>query len=322
MQLPADLREAISRALEGVSRTALSDRAARISALYRTGAASAIAIRDEADALAYAVSRLPATYGAVRHVLGRLEERCPDFHPRTLLDLGSGPGTASWAAVEAFPQTETFTQVDSNQALLGLGRKLSDSSSPLRNVHRVNADIARQSAESLSAELVILGYALGELTHSATDDALSSAWKQCNGALVIVEPGTPPGYERILRAREFATARNARILAPCPHEHKCPLVSPDWCHFAQRISRSRDHMIVKSAELSYEDEKFSYLVVVREHLFRLAEKSRILAQPAIEKGSVAAKLCKLDGSAGIVNISKRDKELFSRIKKKKWGDEI
>jgi ribosomal protein RSM22 (predicted rRNA methylase) len=324
MQLPADLREATSNLLEGVSRTALSERAARISALYRAGAASAIAVRDEADALAYAVTRLPATYAAVRNVLGRLQERCPEFSPRTVLDLGSGPGTASWAAVDAWPEIETIAQVDSNQVLLNLGSKLSESTSslPLRDALRINADIAHQSRQNLSAELVVVGYALAELTLSAMEDAFSSAWKQCAGALVLVEPGTPSGYERILHARHLAVTRNARVLAPCPHERKCPLVPPDWCHFVQRVSRSRDHMIVKSAEAPYEDEKFSYLVVVRDRLFCPAEKSRILAEPQINKAGLTAKVCKLDGSAELINVAKRDKDTFREIRKSNWGDEI
>ena len=324
MQLPADLREAISHTLEGVSRASLRERASRISDLYRSGGGSAIAVRDEADALAYTVSRLPATYAAVRHVLRRLQERCPEFRPRSVLDLGSGPGTASWAAVEAFPQIETIAQIDSNQALLNLGKRLSELPlpSPLRNALRINSDIARQIGDSCSAALVILSYVLAELVPSAMEAALSSAWKQCTGALVIIEPGTPSGYERVLRARKFATAREARILAPCPHEHECPLVPPDWCHFVQRISRSRDHMVVKSAELPYEDEKFSYLIVVREHLFRPAEKDRILARPEVGRAGFTGRACTRDGSAELVTISRRDKQNFTRAKRKDWGDEL
>jgi ribosomal protein RSM22 (predicted rRNA methylase) len=324
MQLPAELREAISRLLEGVSRTSLRERTSRISELYRAGGASAIAIRDEADALAYAVSRLPATYAAVRNVLGRLEERCPDFTPRQLLDLGAGPGSASWAAAEAFPQIESIAQVDSNLPLFSLGRKLSESASsaPLRNAYRISADIAHDCGRNLSAELVILSYALAELTRSALEDALSSAWKQCTGALVIVEPGTPSGYQLILRAREFAISQMAGILAPCPHELKCPLVPPDWCHFAQRVSRSRDHMIVKSAELSYEDERFSYLVLVRERLFCPAEKDRILAQPQIGKAGFTAKLCTVAGRCESASIGRRNAQALKRAKKLAWGDQL
>ena len=92
MQLPPELRSAIARQLEGVSRNILSKRAGRISAHYRTGGRSANAVCDELDALAYTVARMPATYAAIRNVLTRLQARCPAFTPSTLLDLGAGPG--------------------------------------------------------------------------------------------------------------------------------------------------------------------------------------------------------------------------------------
>lgn len=324
MQLPLDLREAISRMLEGVSRTALAERAQRISDLYRGGGASAVALRDEMDALAYTVARLPATYAAVRHVLGRIEERCPEFRPGSVLDLGSGPGTASWAAVDAWPEIESITQVDSNPALMELGRKLAESALPptLRGARQTIADIARDSERTEPFDFVILSYALAELSQRQIEAALSRALRDCAGVLALVEPGTPAGYKRILRARDQLRALGARILAPCPHELACPLAAGDWCHFAQRVSRTRDHMLLKGAELAYEDEKFSYLVAVREALFRPAEASRILAQPKLTRAGVALKLCTLDGRCESASIARRDKEAFKRAKKIEWGDEV
>lgn len=324
MLLPAGLRLAIDLALEGVSRNALSERAARISDLYRTGAASSLAIRDEADALAYAVTRLPATYAAVRNALTHLEERCPTFHPHTMLDLGAGPGTASWAAVEAWPQIETITQIDSNATLLRLGKAFSDSAAApaIRSSKQNTANFARGTAIDSTADLIIASYTLAELDPAQIASLLTDAWRQCTGAIVVVEPGTPDGYKRILHARNLLLAHQARIAVPCPHQLACPLTAPDWCHFVQRVFRSRDHMLVKSAELPFEDEKFSYLVAVREHIFRSSEKGRILAQPDGGKAAVTIKLCKPDGTAGHVSIARRDKELFKQARKKDWGDEF
>jgi len=324
MQLPVDLREGISRMLEGVSRSALAERARRISAMYRGGGASVIAVRDEIDALAYIVARLPATYGAVRQVLQRLLERRPDFKPRSLLDLGAGPGTASWAAVDAWPQIDSIAQVDSNAALLGLGRQLAESalSGALRGATRVEADIAQGSDNDKSFECVILSYTLSELTQDQMKSALHHAWRRCAGALAIVEPGTPAGYKRILFAHDRLLAMGARILAPCPHQLACPLAAGDWCHFAQRVSRTRDHMILKGAELPYEDEKFSYLIAVRESSFEPAARNRILSRPETGKAGLVAKLCKIDGRCELVSIPRRDKVEFRRAKKKDWGDEI
>src|SRR5690242_7002636 len=106
--LPAELRAALDARLEGVSRQDVAARAAAISKTYRDGRNSG-AITSEADALAYALARMPATYAVVVASLKALQELRPDFAPQSLLDVGAGPGTASWAAAEAFPTLANFT---------------------------------------------------------------------------------------------------------------------------------------------------------------------------------------------------------------------
>lgn len=80
-------------------------------------------------------------------------------------------------------------------------------------------------------------------------------------ALVVVEPGTPRGFQQILEARTQALASGAAILAPCPHDATCPMQGSDWCHFAARVERSRTQRQLKGGELGWEDEKFSYVVI-------------------------------------------------------------
>src|SRR5947208_7799544 len=98
--LPSELQAALDGKLRGFSRSDAAGRAASISKTYRNGGGSG-AIRSEADALAYALARMPATYAAVTASLNALVEIRPDFSPKTLLDVGAGPGTATWAAAEA-----------------------------------------------------------------------------------------------------------------------------------------------------------------------------------------------------------------------------
>lgn len=324
MQIPAELRAALDTQLEGVPRGPLTERAERISALYRNSAGSAIAIRDETDALAYAITRAPATYAAVRNALSRLQERNPAFTPQTALDLGTGTGAASWAIAEAWPQITAITQVDNNQPLLRLNRTLAQqsSSAPLRSATQITTNLT-QRIETAPADLVILSYILAELPSEQAQSLLITAWSLCTGALVLVEPGTPAGFGRVLGARYIlGGGGGARILAPCPHERACPLLPPDWCHFAQRIERSRDHRILKSADLPYEDEKFSYLIAVHELHFTPAQSSRILARPEKARTSITAKLCQPTGAANLVTIPRRDKQTYTSIKKKQWGDEL
>ena len=101
--LPAELKAALDGKLRGFSRNDAAGRAASISKTYRDGGGSG-AIRSETDALAYALARMPATYAAVTASLNALVEIRPDFAPTSLLDVGAGPGTATWAAAEAFPR--------------------------------------------------------------------------------------------------------------------------------------------------------------------------------------------------------------------------
>src|SRR6266404_9922751 len=129
--LPAELKAALDARLEGLSRNAAAGRAASISQTYRDGGGSG-AIRSETDALAYALARMPATYAAVVASLNALCEIRPDFVPASLLDVGAGPGTASWAAAEAFSSLRSFTLVDANSALRALALDLTSGSTHLR----------------------------------------------------------------------------------------------------------------------------------------------------------------------------------------------
>ena len=84
------------------------------------------------------------------------------------------------------------------------------------------------------------------------------------------------------RAREQLIASGAHVAAPCPHDGKCPLQPPDWCHFTQRLPRSRAHKQIKEADVPFEDEKFSYVALTRSPIAR--RPARVLAQPVVDQG--------------------------------------
>src|SRR5262249_12142529 len=119
-----DLTKALALLLEGVPRKDLIAAAQKMSADYRRGATSG-AIATPAQALAYAVARMPATHAACAAVFARLAEVMPDFAPSSLLDVGAGTGAASWAAAGRWPGI-SVTMLDRNPALRALARKLAD----------------------------------------------------------------------------------------------------------------------------------------------------------------------------------------------------
>src|SRR3954470_3411290 len=137
--LPAELKAALDGKLRGFSRNDAAGRSATISKTYRDGGGSR-GIRSETDALAYALARMPATYAAVTASLNALVEIRPDFTPKNLLDVGAGPGTATWAATEAFPSLQKFTLLDANVALRALALDFVSDSFRLRDVSYERGD--------------------------------------------------------------------------------------------------------------------------------------------------------------------------------------
>jgi ribosomal protein RSM22 (predicted rRNA methylase) len=167
---------------------------------------------------------------------------------------------------------------------------------------------------------VTLAYVLDELEPTGRDALVRDLWAQTGDTLLLVEPGTPAGYARILRARALLLEAGAHLVAPCPHAGVCPLVAPDWCHFAARIPRSSLHRRTKSADLGWEDEKYSYVAASRSPA--ATEYDRVLAPPLGRSGLVSLKLCTKEGRAETRRLSKRDGDTYKRARRLGWGDAL
>jgi ribosomal protein RSM22 (predicted rRNA methylase) len=316
--LPAALQAALSNRLEGLSRHDAAQRAARISQIYREGGTSR-GIRSEIDAMAYALARMPATYAAVTASLNALRELRPDFAPHTLLDVGAGPGTASWAAVEAFSSLTSFVLADDNESLRTLALDLMRGSVRLDGADYLKGEARDLIAAAEPADFVIASYVIGELGAQDRTELAALAWEKTRDTLVIVEPGTPAGYQRIIALRAQLVGAGAHVAAPCPHDRNCPLTSPDWCHFTQRLPRSRAHKEIKGVDLPFEDEKFAYVALMRNPPVQRA--ARVLAQPVQSKVEVTAKLCTPDGLV-TAKVPRRDKANYARARRWRWGDAV
>jgi ribosomal protein RSM22 (predicted rRNA methylase) len=312
VELPAELREAVTAlatpGVAGASRQ-LSERYRDPS--RRRGAVASTA----ADVAAYAVTRLPATYAALRAVLAELARQRPAFAPRTQLDLGAGLGAALWAAAVTWPTLAEATAVDAEPAMLRLGAALP---SPGTAVSWQRGALPAAVPDT-PFDLVTIGYVLNELDETARAETLRRAWAATAGALIVVEPGTPDGCRLTLAARGQLLAAGGTTVAPCPHDARCPLPADDWCHFAVRLARTSAHRRAKDAELAHEDEKFSHAIVAREPGPRAA--ARILRHPQIRPGHVRLKLCMPQGIEEAV-VSKRDGEAYRRARKASWGEDL
>ncbi len=314
----AAFEAAIGRELSGISGRELKEPAALLSARYRSSGGietgGGFATR---EAHAYLAARLPATLAAVRRVLADLARARPDWEPRSVLDIGAGPGTATWAAVSQFPSIERAVLLDRDREMTALGSRLAEESGTgVLAGASWNVGDATEATHRAS-DLVVAAYVLGELGHGREGVAVQLWWGAALDELVLIEPGTPAGFERLRAARTALIASGAHVAAPCPHDDRCPMEGLDWCHFAVRLSRSALHRDLKAARLGYEDEKYSYLAVSRERPSR--RPPRLVRSPRLHKGHVRLWLCEENGLHERV-VSRRDGDRYKRARAARWGD--
>ncbi|WP_395673731.1 small ribosomal subunit Rsm22 family protein [Inquilinus sp.] len=239
------------------------------------------------------------------------------FAPARLLDAGAGPGTALWAAAETWPALSGATLLEGSAAFRDWGARLAGNAVPPGEW--CAADLAKPLPDLPAHDLVILSYVLDELAPDRRDTLIDGLWAATGDLLLIVEPGTPAGWRRILDARSRLVAAGGHVVAPCPHGRACPLVDPDWCHFSRRVARSRLHRQAKGGEVPWEDEKFAYVAVSRHPAVPVA--ARVIAPPRGAGSRIDLRLCAPEGLVERT-VTRRDGSLLKMARRLKWGDAL
>ncbi|MEU6933608.1 small ribosomal subunit Rsm22 family protein [Streptomyces sp. NPDC046374] len=309
------LRAALAGVVGGLPPSQAARAVERLIAHYRgTTPTDAPVLRDRSDVVAYAAYRMPATFEAARGALAALRDAAPDWVPATHTDVGGGTGAATWAVADLWDGAVPRTRVlDWAEPALTLGRELA--------AGVLDADWRRERVGTAlrldETDLVTVSYVLKELTEKDRATLVAEAARVAR-AVVVVEPGTPDGYERIIAARSALVEAGFTVAAPCPHSGACPIVpGTDWCHFSARVSRSSLHRQVKGGSLPYEDEKYAYVAATRFPV--TPASSRITRRPQIRKGQVLLELCGPDGLSR-ETVTKRHGPLYKEARDADWGD--
>ncbi|MFF8843864.1 small ribosomal subunit Rsm22 family protein [Streptomyces sp. NPDC015127] len=315
------LRGALAGLLDGLPPKQAAQAVERLIANYRgTTPTDAPVLRDRSDVAAYAAYRMPATFEAVRSALAALRRAAPSWTPAAHTDIGGGTGAASWAVADAWQESAPETTVlDWAEPALELGRELA-LASPFPSLRAARWQRSRISSALRieSTDLVTVSYVLKELSEADRAAVVAEAARAAQ-AVVIVEPGTPDGYERIITARDALIEAGLSVAAPCPHSAACPIEpGSDWCHFSARVSRSSLHRQVKGGSLAYEDEKFSYVAAVR---FPAGPAdARVIRKPQIRKGLVLLDLCTEEEGLQRETVTKRHGDRYRAARDAAWGD--
>lgn len=323
MDLPPDLRDALAAELGKIAPQRLARATTALVARYRSGrpVPGGQFLDTAEDIAAYAAYRLPATFAAISAALAQLRQRWTGEAPRTLLDVGAGPGTAMWAAQAAWPSLEQILLLERDGRMIAFGGRLATRARApaLRQARWQRTDLSAPW-EVAGHDLVIAAYLLNELPEERRAAVIDRLWSKATNGLVLLEPGTPAGFALIRQARQQLLAAGATVLAPCPHDRACPMPDHDWCHFAQRINRTRLHRYAKGGTLSYEDEKFSYVAVSRQGGATIA--GRVIRHPQILPGRVVRQLCTPEGLRTSVVTRSKDRVAFRRARDLHWGAAI
>ena len=313
MDIPQDLKEEIEK-ISINQHSKIIEESQSISKKYRENDGKGTRlVTKNSEAIAYAISRMPATYCAV---YSALSQSLRNNHTiKTVLDVGAGTGAATWAVTNLLDVNQ-ITCLEREEQMRKIGIQLMAQS--LSHVEWKEFDLTKDEIQE-KADLVITSYVINELTEADRKKALIKMWDATKELLVILEPGTPEGFSHILQARKILLEKGANIVAPCTHCGECPVAKDDWCSFYTRVARTKVQKQAKNGELGYEDEKFSYIAFSKQAVD--IKGARILRHPQINSGYVKVKLC-TDKGIEEKTYSKKDKEIYKRVKKMDAGDTI
>ncbi|SHK48258.1 Ribosomal protein RSM22 (predicted rRNA methylase) [Hathewaya proteolytica DSM 3090] len=324
--IPEELQQALYSITQGLSRDQVAKDAENISHRYRNQSGKGKRLLTEStEAVAYALARMPATYGAVdfvfRQVFQQLHEDVT-FHD--MIDVGAGTGTVAWVMSQYAELSGGIACLEREKVMRdtanALGKYGSDN---VKNAKWIAYDIVTDGLKC-NADVVTASYVLNELCDEHRDRAVEKLWAATKKVLIIIEPGTPVGFNNIKKIRSQLIEKGATVIAPCVHCNECTKNEEDWCHFTARVGRTTIHRELKGGQCSYEDEKFSYIALAKEPCLIKPYKEgegRILRHPQVRKGHILMELCT---TQGIINatISKKDGEIYKETKKLNQGDKI
>ncbi len=345
LTLPKDLHQAIARTLAAAPKARWMRQAQELSERYRAPRDTQPLASGGAEALGYVALMLPATYAQLHGAMAATAARIPGWAPTTMLDLGSGPGTALWAAAARWPTLRSMIAWEREPAFITLGRDLARESASLAvraaRWERVNLLADRRPTTaggegvkgrkgegvrplspspplplSPTYDLVVLGHVLNELDGDERLRVVADAWRLTAGLLLIVEPGTPAGFAVVRAARDELIGAGAETIAPCTHNRPCPLAN-DWCHFPQRLIRPDFQRRARAAPSQWEDSKYTYAAMARfapEHPIW----ARVIREGISNKAYAETKLSTREGIARYRGL-KRHREVFRLVKGLEWG---
>lgn len=170
------------------------------------------------ETFAYIASQLPFMLAPLQNVFHEISRRIPDFAPTSMLDFGTGPGTAIIAAQEHWAKSmKDVMAVDVSQSMLEIGTELLKNQQVFGSV-KWRQYMAMNPQTRPKYNLVVASMVLSELTDDHLRmQSVDHLWQQTDDILVLIDRGNPEGFRILRNARDRLIAENKtdlHIVAP------------------------------------------------------------------------------------------------------------
>lgn len=280
---------------------------------------------------AYLLYYWPVSYMQVSLALA--ENPCT---PRRVLDLGSGPGPASAAVIDALAgiggRLDELVLVDSSRKALDLAASiLGYIPGGPASLTAVELDLeSKAKLPKGPFDLIVIGHCLNELW-AGEPDALerrtelverAAARLTPNGLVLIVEPALLATCRGLIGLRDRLATRSWRIIGPCPGSYPCPALTagPERSCHAESPWKTPESVasLARAAGLDRNSVKFAYFFLAPKSILRgepgeaPPEDRRVVSEPMLNKaGRLRYVLC---GNGRLMTISARADDADIRAK--------
>ncbi len=276
-------------------------------------------VNDHSVAALYMITRGRSIMGVMEEIIRQHPDVFNDVE--SVVDFGGGPGIFLFA-LSKFKTLNKYTNVERSDAFIAVMNVLVEeflsSSTPHTHVDSISGNYLELESQDLPAnDLCVFSYTLCE-----SDNSLVSipGLVENSNMVLIIEPGTPSGFNNIIQARDKLIEKGFSTIAPCTASNGfCPLrdSESDWCHFVVRLDRSRIQKHLIKGELGYEDEKYSYILMSKYPIH--SDGKRIISRPNTTKYSVSFDICS-EKNGHIVVKKRENKNKYQIAKKSIRGD--
>lgn len=310
MILPEEIRLKVNELFAGLNKQSLTQKREQLTNKYKTNQAVSKSVFETVeDSKVYAISRMPATYSVVYTLLSDLICQGVIQDVKSVIDIGSGTGAGYFACKQHFESAKI--------ELFERDKNMIEIFDYFDTGKEVNVFDITKSNLNKNADLVMSSFVFSELSEEGRKIALQKMLEASNKYVLICDTGTPRTYENFMKLKKMAIDLGYVVTAPCKSP-KCGLKN-DYCQFFARVERSGLLKISKSAELSYEDEKYFYLLIDKTKSAGDFSGERVIRRPVIKTNFVELKLCTSEG-VKVKNITKKDKEIYKKARKIKVNE--